>query len=135
MSFASTYYPGTPVATQAAPDHACRGEERTGIDFALQLVPTARVEGSVTLPDGSPAPAGTQVNLLAGPLDRRRAPSARFGSTRAGRDGAFSSTDVSPGTYTVLARATVPGSQPTRSTVAWSGPRARSRWTANPCRA
>lgn len=112
VSFASTFFPGTAIASQAAAITLGRAEERAGIDFSLQLVPTARVEGTVTLPDGSPAPAGTQVNLL--PAAQAGFPGASrggFRTARAGEDGAFSFGDVSPGTYTVLARATVPAAQ------------------------
>jgi hypothetical protein len=120
IAFASTYFPGTPTASQAATVSVGRAEERGGIDFAVQLLPTARVEGTVTLPDGTPAPGGTQVNLL---------PSSAFGlpgpapgslrTARVGAEGAFSFGDVPPGTYTVLARATVPpadGTAPPQST-------------------
>ena len=105
VAFASTYFPGTSVAMQASPITVAAGEERDGIDFALQLVPTARVEGSVTNPDGSPAPAGTLVNLNAG-IETTFPGSgiAGFRSARTGADGTFSFLDVSPGIYTVIAR-------------------------------
>ena len=48
------------------------GEERGGIDFQLQLVPTARIEGSVSSPDGT-MPQGTQISLVPG--DRSGMPS------------------------------------------------------------
>ena len=120
VSFAPTFYPGTAIATQAASVSIGRAEEREGIDFALQLVATARVEGTATLPDGSPAPAGTQINLLAAAnvagsgMDALR-------TTRVGAEGTFAFADVSPGTYTVLARATVSGTQPdSRPAMAWA---------------
>jgi len=114
VAFAPTYYPGTAIATQAATVALGRSEERSGVDFTLQLVPTARVEGTVTLPDGTPAPAGTQINLLAGPQLAGGGPGG-LRTTRAGADGAFSFGDVSPGFYTVLARATVPATPPASS--------------------
>jgi len=105
VAFASTYFPGTSIATQASPVTVAAAEERDGIDFALQLVPTARVEGSVTNLDGSVVPAGTLVNLSAG-IDSTFPGSgvAAFRSARTNGDGAFSFLDVSPGTYTVIAR-------------------------------
>jgi hypothetical protein len=109
VTFASTFYPGTPIAAQAGVVLLGRAEERTGIDFSLQLVPTARVEGTVTLPDGSPAPAGTQVNLLAGSqVGFPGLPLSGLRSARVEADGSFVFTDISPGTYTALARATLP---------------------------
>ena len=111
VSLAPTFYPGTPIASHAQIVTVGRAEERDGVDFALHLVATARIDGMVTLPDGSPAPPGTQVNLLAGPQVDGGGPGA-LRTTRAGSDGAFSFADVSPGTYTVLARATAAGMQP-----------------------
>ena len=113
VAFASTFYPGTTIAAQAGTVTLGRAEERTGIDFVLQLVPTARVEGALTLPDGTPAPPGTQVNLIAAPqVGFPGAPLARLRTTRTGPDGAFAFADVSPGTYTVLARATAAAPEP-----------------------
>ena len=111
VSFAPTFYPGTAVATQAATVTVGRAEERTGIDFSLQLIPTARIEGAVSLPDGAAVPAGTQVNLLAAPQMAGGGPSP-LRTTRTGSEGTFSFADVTPGIYTVLARATAPGTQP-----------------------
>jgi uncharacterized protein (DUF2141 family) len=116
VAFAPTFYPGTTIATQAVTVTLGRAEERGGLDFTLQLVPTAPVEGTVILPDGTPAPAGTQVNLLPGPQPAGGAPPG-MRTARIGTDGAFVFVDVSPGTYTVLARATVPSTPPNSSPV------------------
>jgi uncharacterized protein (DUF2141 family) len=111
VAFAPTFYPGTAIAAQAVTVTLGRAEERGGLDFTLQLVPTARVEGTVMLPDGTVAPAGTQVNLLPGPQPAGAA-TAGMRTARIASDGTFVFADVSPGTYTVLARATVPSPQP-----------------------
>ena len=122
VTFASTFFPGTAIASQAGIVSLGRAEERTGIDFSLQLVPTARVEGTVTLPDGSPAPVGTQVNLLAG--SQVGFPGVALAGLRTAgveADGSFSFTDISPGTYTALARATLPPRVPDGPAyVAWA---------------
>jgi uncharacterized protein (DUF2141 family) len=110
VAFAPSYFPGTPVATQAATVTLRAGEERDGIDFALQLVPTARVQGTVTTVEGVPAPSGTQVNLISNAASMFQGGS--FGalrSARVGADGAFSFADIPPGPYTVLSRASAPG--------------------------
>ena len=88
VALAPAYYPGTTITTQAVTVTLGRAEERTGIDFTMQLVPTAHVEGTVTLPDGTPAPPGTQVNLLAGSPVAGAGPGA-VRSTRVGADGTF----------------------------------------------
>ena len=76
----------------------------------------------MTLPDGSPAPSGTQVNLLAGSqAGFPGLPLAALRSARVEADGSFSFTDISPGTYTALARATVPPRGPDGPAhVAWA---------------
>lgn len=109
VAFASTYFPGTPVEAQAVLVTVGAGEERDGVDFALQLVATARVEGTVTTPEGLPAPTGTQVNLMASAQQLLPGTAAEgLRSSRVGTDGAFVFSDVSPGSYTVLARSAPP---------------------------
>ena len=105
VTLATTYYPGSTVSTQASIVPVRPGEEHEGVDFTLQLVPTARVDGTVLLPEGS-APPGTEVNLIA--LGQTAVPGQPFESvrtTRVAADGSFAFGDVSPGEYTVLARA------------------------------
>lgn len=123
VSLASTFYPGTASPAQAAVVTLGPAEERAGIDFALQLVPTARIEGTVALPDGAPAPAGTQVSLLAS-TQSVGATTALAGlrTTSVGAEAGFTFTDVPPGTYTVMSRALVPSAEP-------HGP-ARTAWAS-----
>lgn len=105
VSFASTYYPGTAIPMQAVPVSLGAAQERDGIDFTLQLVPTARVEGTVSMMDGSPATSAVQVDLIAS--SQTTFPGAGFAairSTRPAPDGTFRFVDVAPGPYTVLAR-------------------------------
>ena len=110
VAFAPTYYPGTPLSLQASPIPLRPGEERSEVDFALQLVATARVEGAVTMPDGSPAPPSTQIVLLpSGQARLSDSPLEGLKTTRAGGDGAFVFGGVAPGSYTLLARAATPG--------------------------
>ena len=110
VAFAPTYFPGTPLALQAAPVSLRPAEERSEVDFALQLVATARVDGTITMPDGSPASSSTQVTLLpSGQTRLSDAPLEGLKTTRAGGDGTFAFAGVGPGTYTLLARAATPG--------------------------
>ena len=104
VTLAATFYPGSTVSTQASVVPLRPGEERSGIDFTLQLVSTARVEGTALLPEGS-APPGTEVNLIA--VGQTAVPGQPFESLRTTRvtpDGSFTFGGVSPGQYTVLAR-------------------------------
>lgn len=105
VTFTTIYYPGSTMASQAGVVSVRAGEERDGVDITLQLVPTARVEGTVSLP-GALVPRGAEVNLIAsGPS---ALPGSPFDSLRSGGvapDGGFSFANVPPGQYTVLARA------------------------------
>jgi hypothetical protein len=55
VAYTPTYYPGTNDAATASMVTVGAGEERLGIDFAFQLIPTATLSGRITLPDGQPA--------------------------------------------------------------------------------
>lgn len=104
VAFAATYFPGTPIAAQASRISVHAGEERDGIDFALQLVATSRVEGTVYSPEG-PVPSGTSVTMLAsGQTAFPDVPFEGLRTTRVAADGSFSFSNVSPGQYTLLAR-------------------------------
>ncbi len=109
VTFEPVYYPGSASAAQATLLTLRAGEERNSIDFALPLVATARVEGTVSGPEGT-VPPGTQVNLLTNDPLPTGAPFEGFRTTRAGPDGRFQFEEVSPGVYTVAARVTVPAS-------------------------
>jgi hypothetical protein len=112
VTYSPVFYPGTTTASSAATITLAPGEERTGVDFALQLVRTARVEGTVAVPAGVPlqsvqlimSPRGDLGStVVAGPAMMMRAtPSA---------DGKFSYTAVPPGQYTIMARAAAPDRQ------------------------
>lgn len=125
VTLAPTYYPGSTVSTQASVVPVRPGEERGGVDITLQLAPTARVSGTVLLPEGS-APPGTEVNLIA--LGQTAVPGQPFESVRTtgvASDGSFAFGDVSPGQYTVLARAaraltTVAGTSAEPPQIVWA---------------
>ena len=102
VGLAPSYYPGVTMLRDAVPLTVALSQELSGVSFAAQLVPMARVGGMVFGPDGSPA-RGTQVVLTSAEV-RGRTP----GSTLAGRvdgDGYFEVSSVPPGRYTVQALA------------------------------
>jgi hypothetical protein len=86
------------------------GEERAAVDLQLQLVPLARVEGTVVNPSGAPL-QNVQITLAsaggAALVDNR--------SARADGDGRFRILGVPPGQYTLAARAVVRSSAEPRS--------------------
>jgi hypothetical protein len=109
VGFAPVYFPGSTLLTGAATIALAPGEERLGVDFSLQLVRTARVEGMVVAPSGIPpqsvtltmTPVGPQVGPgILGPTFLNR--------TTPGPDGKFSYAAIPPGQYQINARASMP---------------------------
>lgn len=107
LTYAPVYYPGTPSPSAAVTVSLGISEEKSGVDFQLQLVPTARVTGTVTSSTGA-LPPGTQVALV--PADRAGVPNIPgqpSNTARVNQDGQFSFQNITPGQYTLQARATV----------------------------
>jgi hypothetical protein len=104
VNYAPVFHPGTTDISTAAVVPLGLGEERGGIDVAIQLVPSAKVSGTVTAPSGELppmlsvrlVPAGPQTELLAGAGLRGTSAQLQAGGT-------FTFTGVAPGTYTVKA--------------------------------
>ena len=96
--YAPIYYPGTAVASMATFIAVAVGEEKAGVDFALQVVPFAKITGFVA--GVSPLPASLTVYLTErGPLS-----GLATRTTRAGPDGRFSLSGVPPGEYQITVR-------------------------------
>jgi hypothetical protein len=109
VGYATVYFPGVVDAASGVQITVAAGQERSGIDFSLQIVPTAVLDGTVLGLDGQPVTAGTQVLLtraqgpqptgggvVAGPFPPRGAVLDRFGK--------FNLAGVEPGQYTLTAR-------------------------------
>jgi protocatechuate 3,4-dioxygenase beta subunit len=97
VGYAPTYYPGVVSAAEAAKITVGPGQEVSGMDFQVQLVPTATISGVVV-----GAEEGVPVLLV--PQDGRGMLRGQIlrGSARA--DGAFSIANVPPGRYVAIAR-------------------------------
>jgi hypothetical protein len=111
VAYAPVYYPGTTVAATASMVTVGPAEERGGVDFALRLVRTAKVEGQVIVPAGI-SPQSVQLMMM---------PTSQIGTggivamagleqlaqqrVTPGPDGKFTYTAVAPGSYTISARA------------------------------
>jgi len=108
VAYANVYYSGTTVPTNATTLTLAAGEERGGIDLAMQLVRTAHIDGVVVTPPGVPPPS-VQLLLMAGNAASTGAMRISFNRVVPGPDGRFSFTGVAPGQYTITARATVQG--------------------------
>lgn len=92
------YYPGTPIVSNAVTITLALGEERAGIDFALQLVQSAKVEGVVVGLDGAPVPAASLT------LVGREGPPTMSGLGPSDVEGRFSLAGIAPGEYSLVAR-------------------------------
>ena len=112
VGFSPVYYPGTLVEEEAGIFTLAPGQEMR-VSISLQLVPTARIEGTVVTADGQPAPInGVQVTLQRTSTSGMMSTSMRM--TEAGR---FQAVGVPPGRYQLIARWTqqqprVPGAGP-----------------------
>ncbi len=122
--YAPICYPGTLSTAEASPVALNVGEERPGIDFQLQLVPMARVEGMVLNSTGG------QIQNLQVTLQEASALGNSFGITQSARpdnEGRFRISNVAPGQYKLTARAQIGGPQGRAGQ--WRG-----RWSAGPGR-
>jgi carboxypeptidase family protein len=119
--YAPTYYPGVTSATDATRLKLAPAQEISGVDFQIQVVPFATVKGIVAggaativlIPEegnGGPSlgPLGGAFAALAGRGGLGRGGPGVFGAgmraaTRS--DGSFAIPNVTPGKYTIVARA------------------------------
>jgi hypothetical protein len=102
LTYATTFYPGTPVLRQAPRIDLAPGEERTGIDLTLKLVPGVNVSGVATGPKG--LMKGLVIHLASavnGPLNSAEP----IGGADAFTDekGAFEFFGIAPGQYVIWA--------------------------------
>lgn len=123
VAYTPVFYPGTTDGARAAVVTIAAGQERAGVDFSVQFVSTAKIEGTVLGPDGAP-PQNAQLNLV--PRADASAmmdslfllDSMMMMSRPTVINGKFSLAGVKPGDYTLAARAAprvngaAPGSQP-----------------------
>jgi hypothetical protein len=112
-TYAPVYFPGTTVPDEASVITLGLGEEKTGVDLTMQLVPTARLTGSVIDPEGRPQD-GMSVSLRSAQGAATDIVSRLMGGgggiTQGG--GNFMLNSVKPGRYTLQVRGTPRSSEP-----------------------
>ncbi len=104
VSYTPIFHPGVSDISRAATVVLDAGEERTGVDIAIELVATSTVSGHVVSPDGAlpsapivtVAPNGSGAAMLTGVGIRGMSATAR-------PDGTYAVPGVIPGNYTVKA--------------------------------
>jgi uncharacterized protein (DUF2141 family) len=104
VGYASVYYPGTTSASTAQTVMVAAGEERSGVDFALKLVRTAKVEGTVALPAGI-RPQSVQLMLAPATTGNSGLELLVANRTSPDENGKFTFAAVQPGQYVISARA------------------------------
>jgi len=110
VTAAPIYFPGTPDLALAQLVTVAAGEERSGVNFSIRNVPTARITGMVFDPEGRPA-SGVQVSLVATSLVPGDFVIAMSSAGRAtATNGRFSMAGIAPGRYALTARTTSPSS-------------------------
>lgn len=102
----TTYYPGTSRMTDAVAVTVGTGEEKRGLDFPLRTSSPGRVDGIVTMADGSALPPNVTV-LASGGFS-----GAGFSAGSQARptpDGRFTLANLAPGQWSLTARVNVAG--------------------------
>lgn len=101
--YAPVYYPGTTMPGGASPVAVGIGDEKMGIDFSLQLVPIAQIEGLVVTSTAEPVQS-IQVSLI---NIGHNVPGMGNTTARPDREGRFRLRNVAPGQYILTARGTL----------------------------
>lgn len=98
LAYQSAFFPSATSPLQATAITLRSGEERSGADLQLRVVPTVRVSGIVTTPTG---PSGmTSVRLMAAASDSTSAGfDSDVGNTTTRGDGTFTFLGIPPGQY------------------------------------
>jgi hypothetical protein len=106
VTYGPVFHPNSPTPAQAGVITVAAGDERSGVDINLMLVPTRAIEGIVLDPSGQPA---SQIQLFISgngapsPFSFDAAPIMTGRSTVLGA-GRFRYTNVTAGHYTVTAK-------------------------------
>lgn len=110
VTYSPVFHPDAISLADAATISLAPGEERTGVDINLRLVPTARIDGSVTLPPGvqgqSIAVTLTYDDTTVEVMQGVGLPATRI--AQLDPSGEFSFVGITPGRYTVLAKTQAP---------------------------
>lgn len=95
--YAPTYYPGTPVLSEAQRVTVSEGQETPSIGFALEPIRIATISGTATDSQGKPLANG--MIMLTSPSMTSGSPLS--GATMIKPDGSFTISNVVPGEYTL----------------------------------
>jgi protocatechuate 3,4-dioxygenase beta subunit len=106
-TYPTTFFPAAGTVSAATIVQAVSGHERSGVDIAMRPTSTWQVSGTLSLPDGTPAPLHA-VHLL--PADSADHPVIDAATAVTDATGRFTFLGVAPGTYVVrVVRLPAPG--------------------------
>ena len=102
LNYAPVFHPGVTDISTASTVTLALGQERRGIDIAIQLVATSTITGTVTAVSGT-LPSPLSVGLVrTGPhMEMLAGAGLRAISTQVQPDGKYTFTSVAPGSYAV----------------------------------
>jgi len=120
--YVPVYFPGTVQSGEASRLRLVAGEERTGVDFTVRLLPAVSIEGVVTASDDSVP----QISMSITQTNQIARPNPAFGmvprlSQPPDRTGRFLYTGVPPGRYVITARSTGAPASPAPSLAGGAG--------------
>ena len=98
LAYTPTLYPGTAVPSEATMIAVASGEEHSGIDLSMRLVPSVTISGVIAGPGGPIANARVRLNPTHGGDDRDGSPTGAF-TTITTATGAFAFLGVPQGEY------------------------------------
>ena len=112
VNYAPVFYPGTANLANASTIALNAAEERAGIDIQIQLVATARIEGTCALPPGvQPQTIAVSLEFTGTPVEIQQGIGVpRPATARLTPDGRFLFAGVTPGHYTITAKTAEAGS-------------------------
>ena len=104
-AYATQYYPGTDRAAEASVLSIQPGQQVQQIDFQLTAQPVAPIEGRVLLPAGAPDQSPVNITAFGGETGS----GMQFGVGARPPDHTFRFNALPPGSYTLVAQATIGG--------------------------
>lgn len=99
MAYQTIFYPSAAALSQATPIRITAGNERSGVDFAMRLTPTVRLEGTVQGPSGPIGSVGVRLRAVG---DDAAATEVDVATSATGPDGRFMMFGVPPGRFNLV---------------------------------